>query len=493
MINIHLEGRSRMIATALLSGSPLEADAYPLLHATRDLAAQVGARAFLLDFSAVKRVSPSGLGALVELAAIAGGPELVLCGLPADAVTRLQRLGLDHMLHHYPDRATALASPALMRHRLAGLKAVVLAAGKGTRAQPLTDATPKAMFDILGAPVVTRILDDLAQAGIAETVVSTGHLAPMIAESLASRRFGAMSVFVLAEGRHGPAGWQGIPVGSATTLGRLRTEGNLHGDTLVMNGDALCDIDIASLYAQHCRSGADVTIAGQPVSSEVVARHGVIVADETGRITSFLNDSTLAAAGSRLANTGICILGPRALACAETRPGTDIATHLLPAVLAQGLHVQVFDQPFQWADIGCPKDYFRALTLALSGRIDGVAPVGTQSGSGIWVADGAFVAPDALLNGPVHIGQGATIHGGVELYGPVVIGAGAVIEGPCVIRSSLILPDTRVWAGTIVDQVIACGAWVVPYAEPDALPLPRHPMAENISDFVATQQDWAAE
>lgn len=493
MIDIQLASLTSTTAIALLSGSSLEADAYAQLMTARAQAVQGGARALLLDLSAVRRIAPSGLGALVELAASRGAPDLVFCGLSAEATAKVFRLGLDHALPLYVNQTKAIESPILTQHRLAGLRAVVLAAGKGTRAQPLTFTTPKAMFDILGESVLVRILGHLARAGVGEVVVNTGHLAPEIAATLHGKRFGCMPVFLSAEGMHSAAGWQGIPLGSATTLGRMHADGNLHGDTLVICGDALFDIDIAAIYDQHCRSGADVTIAAQSVSPDDIERYGIIVADNTGRITSFQEKPSRADAQSTMANTGIYLFSHRALACADTRADKDIATHLLPAVMAQGLRMQVFDQPFQWIDIGCLRDYFRALALGLAGGINGVVPVGTQIGSGVWAGVHARIVPGAFLQGLCHVGQDAEICSGAELHGPVVIGAGAVIEGPCIIRSSVILPGTRVQAGTVVDQVIAGGGWVVKHADANGGLIQRQSMLGIVPVSASSIHDWAAE
>ena len=492
MINVRLDSLVGTAAIVLLSGSSLESDVYPQLVAARAQAARIGARALLLDLSQVKRIAPSGLGALVELAASQCGQELTFCGLPTDAKTHIQNLGLDHALPLHSDRASALESSTLMRHRLAGLRAVILAAGKGTRAQPLTETTPKALFDFLGAPVLTRILDHLASAGVGEAIVNTGHLAPEIASTLSGRRFGSMPVFLSAEGIHTSVGWQGIPLGSATTLGRLRADGNLSGDTLVICGDALFDIDIAAIYSQHKRSGADVTIATQNVSPDDVERYGIIVGDSAGRISSFQEKPSRAAAKSTLANTGIYLFSSRALEYADTRADKDIATHLLPAIMAAGLRMQIFDKPFQWIDIGCLRDYFRAISLGLSGGINGIIPVGTQIRKAAWAVDGARIAQSANLFGPCHIGKDAEVCDGAELHGTVVIGAGAIIEGPCIVRSSIILPGTRVQSGSVVDQMIAGGAWAVPNAETDGRLTSRSTLAGVTSIGTSSRHGWAA-
>jgi choline kinase len=64
--------------------------------------------------------------------------------------------------------------------------AVVLAAGSGTRLQPLTDRTPKCLLDVAGRPLLARLLDCLAHAGIGHAVIVTGHLGDRIEAHLAA-------------------------------------------------------------------------------------------------------------------------------------------------------------------------------------------------------------------------------------------------------------------------------------------------------------------
>lgn len=491
MMKVQIEGLEGPVTVVTLSNDALETAAYSTMMDARQQAMFGGSSAVLFDLGAVSRIASSGLGAMVELAACLGGPDIAFCGLSADMSAKVRRLGLDHALQLYPDRATALENPLLTRHRLTGLRAVVLAAGKGTRAWPLTDTTPKALFDILGAPVLVRILRHLAQAGVGETIVNTGHFAPEIAARLRGSRFGKMPVFLSAEGVHSAAGWQGIPLGSATTLGRLQVDGNLGNDTLVICADALFDIDIAAFYAQHSSSGADVTIATASIDSQDVERYEIVSADETGRVTAFQQKPSRYAAQSTLANTGIYLFSARALALADPRADMDINAHLLPAVLKQGLRIQIFDRPFQWFNIGCLRDYVRTLGIGLAGRISGVVPSGTQVRGGVWTEAGASVAQGAVLHGQCHIGKDAEVCAGAELHDTVIIGERAVIEGPSIIRSSVILPGARVPAGSDLDHMIVGKTWSLSHTEADGRLLQWLSLSKQ--DGAASHLDWVAE
>ena len=67
-------------------------------------------------------------------------------------------------------------------------KAMVMAAGKGTRMQPLTDTMPKPLVPFMGRPLIDHVLDRLEEAGIEEAVVNVHHFADMLEAHLASRK-----------------------------------------------------------------------------------------------------------------------------------------------------------------------------------------------------------------------------------------------------------------------------------------------------------------
>ncbi len=451
------------IATARLTSAD-----YATLKSAQARCLARGRSAMLVDLSAVRRVARSGLAALVEFQSEA--PQGLAVGFygARDRVERdITRCALASLLTLFKSRKEALVAPTFRSRQLAGVKAVILVAGAGSRMAPLSAQTPKPLLDFLGRPVLDHVMRHLAGFGIRDFILNPGHLAPQFHTHVRSSPL--RSVQFLNEGAWQDGVWQAAPLGSASTLRHLHhNHSAFDQDFLVLCGDAVTDIDVAALLEQHRASGADVTIAAQKVPPDQVQKYGIIDADRAGRICRFVEKPNPAQARSRLASSGIYVMSPRALAHVAPRPDQDIAKDLLPRLLAAGAHLQVYDAPFSWVDMGCPKDYFAGVSRGLRGLIPGVMPLGHLVRRQVWAADGAEVSPRAVIVGPAFIGADAVIEAGAKLEGPVVVGAGARVCGRSLVRRSVISAQTRVGAGTWVDDMIVAPDWAVDHRFADS-------------------------
>lgn len=439
----------------------------------------------LIDLSSVMRLDYSGVALLLTLHQ---GPRAVgFFGLRDTVRARLAETGFDKVLRVFDDKPRALASPWARRYRLAGRQAVLLSAGKGTRAAPLTRDVPKPMLDILGKPVLERLMDFMAGFGMRDFMLNPGHLGPQIHTHFGDgHRFG-YRVRYMNEGTYGPEGWSARPIGSASALSRLANQhAAFERDTIVLCGDALIDLDLAEMMDHHISSGAMATIAAQTVAPELVSKYGIIVTDDDGQMTSFQEKPAREQARSRLANTGIYIFSPEALRLLPDRAEMDIATDLLPAIQRAGGRIQAYSPGFSWTDIGCACDYFAAVSAALQGDIE-LADPGNLSAGGVIVGIGAQVSPRAKLAGPVYVGAGAKIMPGAQITGPAVIGRDAVVEARTVLRNSILMPDTRLRRGGMLVDMIASGHWAVshPLADGRTLPVPPADLVEPVTPALA--------
>ena len=441
------------------------------LRALLDRLSSQGIGGALFDMSSVRRLSYEGIAALLELTA-SPVMRVAFCHLQAGPKERLASSGIAAALPLYDTVACARESDEFKKLRLVGCRAVILSAGKGSRLAPLTEETPKPMLDLLGRPVLDHIIGHLQSFGIREYLINPGHLGMQIPAHFNRRR--DVSVFYTHEGQMGSDGWSGEPIGSASTLARLqRRHSALPDDTIVMCGDALIDLDMAELMAAHRASGAEVTIAAKQVPPDETQKYGIIVADADGRISSFQEKPASGEARSTLANVGVYVISPRAVARLADQPGLDIASDLLPAILANGGHIQVHAPDFSWVDIGCGKDYYRAVEMGLRGLVPGVTPLGQEIQPNVWIAPGATVSPRARLEGPCYIGPDAYVHAGSEITGPSVVGANTIIEPRAVVRNSILRPDTHVVSGAYVDSMIAGPRWAVAHQHADGSPQNR--------------------
>lgn len=474
---------SPLLHVLRVSGKSLDSGAIGSLRALCNQSRSAGASAVIVDLGAPDLCDHAGLAELIELfRASSIQMSLSFCNAGPTVAAALAAVGLDRLL---PFRATVqdvLAEPSYRKLQLVGLRAVVLCAGTGSRMQPMTHLVPKPMLDVAGRPVLEHILRHLESFGLSDIVLNLGHLGPQIPAHFKAVGRGAQNLFFLPEGHFAPDGWAAEPLGSMSTLARLGGRHfAFHDDTFVLCGDALVDIDLARMLDCHRKSDAAVTIAVQEIDASEVDRYGIVATDSSGRIVDFQEKPHRSEALSRQANTGIYLFRPDALAALPDEPGLDIAKDLFPRLIRAGMRLQTYAEPFQWTDIGCGRDYYRAVAQVLSGQLPQVAPSGSRTGDMIWTSPGAIVSPRAEIIGPCHIGAGAVIEAGAKIIGPCAIGAGSVVEGSSLVRESLVWSGTRVTTGTWVDQMIAAPDWAMTHHYADGKPRPCLPLDGLIS------------
>ena len=133
------------------------------------------------------------------------------------------------------------------------MKAMVFAAGRGTRLQPLTDTRPKALVEVAGRSLIEHVLCRLVEAGVTEVIVNLHHLGEQIPPFLEKHQhFGLRRVAYSQESALLDTG------GGLKQAAWFFEDGN---PFLVHNVDVLSDIDLGGLLAAHRRSGALATLA----------------------------------------------------------------------------------------------------------------------------------------------------------------------------------------------------------------------------------------
>lgn len=224
------------------------------------------------------------------------------------------------------------------------MKAVLLAAGLGTRLRPLTDATPKCLVDIGGRPLVDLWLDALWRVGAGEVLVNVHHLAEQVVGHLSRRRAAFPSVRVFHEPEL---------LGSAGTLIANRDWLKSGGTFIVVNADNLTDFDLSKLLDSHAkeRSLATVSVfrAPDPTGCGIVELdHDLVVGFE----------EKPPCPRSDLANAGMYAFEPDVLDILDNPPPLDIGRDLLPRLVGVARAVSIGEAFF--VDIGTPKALARA-------------------------------------------------------------------------------------------------------------------------------------
>jgi mannose-1-phosphate guanylyltransferase len=186
------------------------------------------------------------------------------------------------------------------------MKAMILAAGKGTRVRPITHTTPKPMIPIMQKPVMEFLLELLRQHGFNQIMVNVSHLSEEIENYFRDgQRFGVQIAYSF-EGRIEDGKLIGDALGSAGGLKRIQDFQPFFDDTfVVLCGDALIDLDLGEAVRRHKEKGAMASLITKRVLPDQVSSYGVVVSDPDGRVLSFQEKPSVEDAASDMINTGI--------------------------------------------------------------------------------------------------------------------------------------------------------------------------------------------
>jgi len=343
------------------------------------------------------------------------------------------------------------------------MKAMILAAGKGTRVRPLTDEIPKPMIPIIGKPVMEYLVEELERHGFNEIMINVSHLPEKIENYFGNGERLGVEIGYSFEGHIEDGKILSTPLGSAGGLKRIQNFGGFFDDTfLVVCGDALIDLDLTKAVREHWKSGAVASICTLAVDPEQVPDYGVVVSDDDGQITSFQEKPSIEEALSNKVNTGIYIFEPEVLDLIPDDQQYDIGSDLFPKIVENGLKFNAIDLPFNWIDIGRISDYWEANQKIMNGELRSIPMPGTEIKPGIWVGLNVDIDWEGCeIQGPVYIGSSTKIDSGSMIVGPTWIGHGCHIRKNARISKSIIFEYTRIGAESIVKNSVAFGRFFV--------------------------------
>lgn len=237
------------------------------------------------------------------------------------------------------------------------MKAMILAAGLGTRLRPLTNMIPKALLPIAGTPLIVWNLLLLRRHGFHEVVINLHHLGPMIEQALGNGSKYGLRIYFSHE-----------PVILGTGGGIKQAEPNFSGEpVLVLNGDTLFELDLEALCTFHLQRKAAATLVLR--ADPDAARWGLVEVgsnDRIVRITGRGKPDTVQTQPRMFA--GIHILHPRLLREVPKGKESSIIDAYVSAIQRDETVVG-YDFAGYWSDVGTPQRYAQAEHDATSGLI----------------------------------------------------------------------------------------------------------------------------
>ena len=343
------------------------------------------------------------------------------------------------------------------------MKAMILAAGKGTRVRPITHTTPKPMIPIMQKPVMEFLLELLRQHGFNQIMVNVSHLSEEIENYFRDgQRFGVQIAYSF-EGRIEDGELIGDALGSAGGLKRIQDFQPFFDDTfVVLCGDALIDLDLGEAVRRHKEKGAMASLITKRVPPDQVSSYGVVVSDPDGRVLSFQEKPAVEDAASDMINTGIYIFEPEVFNFIPSGEPFDIGSELFPKLVEAGAPFFALPMEFEWVDIGKVPDYWQAIRSVLQGDVRQVQVPGVEVRPGIFTGLNVAANWDKInVEGPIYVGGMTRIEDGATIIGPAMIGPSCHICEGATIDNSIIFDYSRIGPGVRLVEKLVYGRYCV--------------------------------
>jgi mannose-1-phosphate guanylyltransferase/phosphomannomutase len=235
------------------------------------------------------------------------------------------------------------------------MKAVILAAGKGTRLGNLTSQCPKPMLPLHGKPLLQYNLDLLSAHGFRSVAMNLYHLPEVFFDYLDKMNKHGLEVTLAIEP---------FLLGSAGAIKNL--EKFLDDTFVVIYGDLLTNLNLSALVDRHRKAKGLATLAVYQV--EDPRSFGIVNIEQDGRITHFVEKPGNGKVSSPWANAGVYVMEPEILGYIPPRKEYDFGQDLFPALLSRG--IAMYAHPFSeyLIDIGSPQNYKQAQRDLEEGR-----------------------------------------------------------------------------------------------------------------------------
>jgi mannose-1-phosphate guanylyltransferase len=308
------------------------------------------------------------------------------------------------------------------------MRAMILAAGLGTRLGTISDERPKVLLPMCDRPLIRYAAALVHAAGIREVVVNLHHKGELVAAELGDGT---------AAGVHVAYSREPVILG---TGGGLKHAAPLLGDEafVVVNGKVVIDLDLAAVIAAHRASGALATMVVRP--DPEATRWGAIAVGDDGRVRGILGP------GGHMF-TGVHLLEPELLARVPDGEQCIIRTAYQGA-LRDGAPVHAFVQTGYFAEHSTPARYLEGNVALLRG-----AHVAAVPGPLTGVDAAAAVAAGAQLRAPVRIGPRARIGRGAIVGPAVVVGHDAEVAAGATLRECVVWDGARA-EGTLTRAIV---------------------------------------
>ena len=286
-------------------------------------------------------------------------------------------------------------------------RAIILAAGLGTRLGALSDERPKPLLPVCDVPLIRYAVAQLRGAGIDEIAVNLHHRGELIRGELGDGFYYSEEETILGTG------------GGLTKIGEWLTHGG-RDSFVVMNGKIVSNIDVAATLRHHDATGAVATMVVREVAD--AKKWGAIDVGDDGRVTGIIGQGRPAAHACMF--TGVHVVSPRLLArLPATGESDSIRQAYIPALL-DGERIEAIRFSGYWHEHSTPERYLQGNWNLLDGSVTLTQPPAPLRA----IAPTAIVEPGAQLSPLVVIGARSVVRAGAKLD-RVVVWPDSIVDG----------------------------------------------------------------
>lgn len=332
------------------------------------------------------------------------------------------------------------------------IQAVILAGGEGKRIHPLGVNKPKAMFELLGKPLIQLVVENLAEAGITDLIIITGPNQEQIQAHFGDGgNFGVKIQYA----------YQAEPLGQANAV--QQAEGLVRTHFFVLNANDVFEPRLLQEVMNRAQAGgANLALVGRKVSEPW--RFGVMRFDSSGRLVGVIEKPPRGQEPSDVAVVGVYYFSPDIFQCIRDTPQgqTDDQFERAYQLLidrGQAVHVE-YEGLFE--SYKFPWNLLTINDLLLKQKIQGrqISPTAKISelaviGDNVVIEDNVRVFEHAVIRGPAYIGAGSVIGNGSMVWGGCSFGPGCVVGFGSEIKHSIFGRNVWTHRNYVGDSIIS--------------------------------------
>lgn len=321
-------------------------------------------------------------------------------------------------------------------------KAMVMAAGVGSRLDPLTQDIPKPLVAVANRPVMDVLFERLLEISITDVIANTHYLSEKIVKHYENNDLGINFNYVCEEKLSGTAG-------GVKKCQFFFDEGD---DFLVLSADGLSNANLKAGIDAHKKSGAIATIGIKKIAQEEIPNFGVVVTDEGGFITEFQEKPSLEEAKSDYINTGIYIFNYKLFDYIPENTFYDFAKNVFPDLMSKGIPINTFHVDEYWSDIGTIEQYVQSTKDLFNNlyKINHAPIIKTEQGE--YIKGNSSISNSVTFIGQNTIGDNCSIGEGVVLEN-CIIWDNVEIESGLTLKNCVIASNTKIQCD-LANQVI---------------------------------------